>query len=51
LFYAQVDETGKVHTICDLAGETEGCISINSLDESLIGMIYNFDIKQFEPSV
>lgn len=43
MFYAQLDEKGKVHTVCVLASsiESQHLVPIENLDESLIGSYYD----------
>ena len=41
-YYAQLNESGKVHTVCQLSGEIEGenIVEISSMDGRLIGKKY-----------
>ncbi len=48
-YYAQLDENGRVHTVCELAGEVEGerIVHIGTLDDSLMEKYYNAETGEF----
>ena len=50
MYYAQIDEKGRVHTVCELAGiiESPNVIPIETWDESLLGKYYDPASKQFQ---
>lgn len=50
MFYAELDENNKVHTVCDLYSDdmaTDKIIQIDTFDLSLIGKTYDPETGMF----
>jgi len=50
LYYAQLDEKGKVYTVCELAKEelNQNLVAIDAFDESLLNKYYDAETGIFE---
>lgn len=50
MFYAQLDDKGKVYTICELSGEVEGpnLVRTETWDDGLLGSYYDPQTSTFQ---